>query len=411
MKGVRMKKDLERLMREKGINGIVGIGSPHNDANMFYLLNGVRINGWYIKKYRGPAYVLHSEIEREEAQKTGLKTVSFNKYNLHEIYNKYRDRIKANAHFLATVLKDFNINGRIAFYGNAQLGYGYNFLRQLKRLYSGLEICYEPEKSIVMEARMTKDPEEVARIRKVRNSVVQAFARTIEWVRQMKVKDGVIYKDRNRKLIIRDLKKNIEHELFKEGAVSTSGMIVAQARDAGVPHNSGKDGEVVRLGTTIVFDIFPQEIGGGYYFDFTRTVCFGYAPDYVKRDFELVKEAQEIAFENLKVGRRTREIEQAVCEFFEKHNHSTFLSNPKTQVGYCHSLGHGLGLNVHESPSFGLLKTNQDRLEKGMVFTIEPGLYYPDKGYGIRLEDVIYIDKNGWPVNLTNYPRTLVIEI
>ncbi|MEO0126532.1 MAG: Xaa-Pro peptidase family protein [candidate division WOR-3 bacterium] len=406
-----MKKDIDYFMKENDVSAIIGIGSPHNDAVMYYLLNGVNVNGWYIKKYKSPAYVLHSEIEREEALKTGLKTISFNRYNLNEIYNKYKDRVKANAVFLYTVLKDLKIKGRIAFYGNAPLGYGYNFLKQLKRLDKNLEILYEPEKTMIMRLRMTKGEDEIERIKKVRKGVVNAFSKTIEWVRKMKVKEGFIYKEKNDKLLIRDLKKNISNELFKEGYINSSGMILAQGRDAGVPHNAGKDNEPIKLGKTIVFDIFPQEIGGGYFFDFTRTVCFGYAPDYTKKDFELVKEAQDVAFENLKVGKRTRDVEKKVCEYFEKHNHPTFLSNPKTQVGYCHSLGHGLGLNVHESPSFGLLKTNQDRLEKGMVFTIEPGLYYPDKGYGIRLEDVIYIDKKGQIVNLTKYPRELVVEI
>ncbi len=406
-----MKKDLDNLMKEKRVSAIVGIGSAHNDAVMYYLLNGVNVTGWYIKKYKSPACVLHSEIEREEAMKTGLKTISFNKYNLNEIYNKYEDRLKANAVFLCSVLKDMKIKGRIAFYGNAQLGYGYNFLRQLKRLDKNLEILYEPEKTMIMKLRMTKDEVEVERIKKVRNGVVNAFSKTLDWVRKMKVKDDIIYKERNDKLLIKDLKRNISAELFKQGYVNSSGLILAQGRDAGVPHNAGKDNEPVKLGKTIVFDIFPQEMGGGYYFDFTRTVCFGYAPDYVKRDFEFVKCAQDIAFENIGVGKRTRDIEKMVCEYFEKNNQPTLLSSPKTRIGYCHSLGHGLGLNVHESPSFGLLKTNQDIIDKGMVFTIEPGLYYPDKGYGIRLEDVIYIDRNGRLVNLTKFPRRLVVEM
>ncbi|MEO0095731.1 MAG: Xaa-Pro peptidase family protein [candidate division WOR-3 bacterium] len=406
-----MKKDIDRLMKENGVSAIIAIGSPHNDPVMYYLLNGINVNGWYVKKYKSPACVIHSEIEREEALKTGLKTISFNKYNLTEIYNKYKDRVKANAVFLQKVLKDFGIKGKIAFYGNIPMGYSYNLLKQLRRIDKRIEILYEPGTSLIIKLRMTKDNKEIGRIKKARNAVINAFAETIDWVRTMKVKNGVIYKEKNRKLLIGDLKKNISNGLFKNGFINSSGLIVAQGRDAGVPHNAGRDNEQVKLGKTIVFDIFPQEIGGGYYFDFTRTICFGYAPDYVKRDFELVKEAQDIAFENLKVGKRTRDVEKKVCEYFEKHNHPTFLSNPKTQVGYCHSLGHGLGLNVHESPSFGLLKTNQDRLEEGMAFTIEPGLYYPDKGYGIRLEDVIYIDKRGQIVNLTKYPRELVVKI
>ena len=68
----------------------------------------------------------------------------------------------------------------------------------------------------------------------------------------------------------------------------------------------------------IVFDIFPQEIGGGYFFDFTRTVCFGSAPKSVKTLYDTVSGAYDYACSLLKVGRRTRDIEQKVCEFFER---------------------------------------------------------------------------------------------
>jgi len=404
-----MKRDLDRLMKENGVNAIIAVGSANNDPIMYYFLNGVNVSGWYIKKYKYPAYIIHSSIEREEAIKTGLKRIIFDEYNVRKIYNKYKDRLKANAILIKAILDDFKIKGRIAVYGNSPLSVGYNMLKQLKRVNKKIEILYEPEKNMIMRARMTKSEEEVNRIKKVRDGVVTAFNNTIKWVNQMKVKDGLIYKEKNKKLLIGDLKENISTELFKNGFINSGGLIVAQARDAGVPHNSGRDNESVKLGKTIVFDIFPQEIGGGYYFDFTRTICFGFAPQNIKKQYEHVKEAQDVAFDSLRIGRRTVEVEKAVCRYFEKNGHSTFLSNPKTQIGYCHSLGHGLGLNVHESPTFGLLKTNLDRLEKGMVFTIEPGVYYPDKGYGIRLEDVIYLDKTGKFVNLTNYPRKLVV--
>jgi Xaa-Pro aminopeptidase len=406
-----MKKDLEHLMKLKGVRAIVAMGSAHNDSTMYYLLNGANVSGWYVKKYKKPACIIHSTIEREEARKSGLRGLDYGEFGMNEIYSKNRDRIKANAIVLSRILKHFRIKGTVAFYGNVPVGYGYHFLRQLKRVQPGIEVSYESEKGLITQARMTKDEEEVKRIKRVRNGLVNAFGKTIDWVRQMKVKNNVIYKERNRKLVIGDLKKNISNELFKSGFVNSSGLIISQARDAGVPHNAGKDNEPVRLGTTIVFDIYPQEIGGGYYFDFTRTVCFGFAPENIKREFEQVRQAQDIAIENLKVGKRTIEVERAVCEYLQKNHHPTLLRNPGTKSGYCHSLGHGLGLNVHESPTFGLLKTNLDRLEKGMVFTIEPGLYYPDKGYGIRLEDVIYLDKYGRVVNLTNFPRRLVVEM
>jgi Xaa-Pro aminopeptidase len=99
------------------------------------------------------------------------------------------------------------------------------------------------------------------------------------------------------------------------------------------------------------------------------------------------------------------------CEFFEKRGHPTIASDSKTEEGYVHSLGHGLGLAIHEEPSFRDDPTNTDVLRPGHVFACEPGLYYPDQGYGIRIEDAIWIDDEGDVHNLTDFPKELVIEI
>jgi Xaa-Pro aminopeptidase len=264
---------------------------------------------------------------------------------------------------------------------------------------------------LILRARATKDDEEILRIKRVRNAVVHAFNAMLKSARKCRVKDGFLMKDRKKKLLIADLRGTIRRELFTRGNIDSAGMIVAQGRDAGVPHNSGRDRQPVRVGKPIVFDIFPQEIGGGYFFDFTRTICFGYAPEPVKNLYRTVEDAFKYSYEELRLGRLTRSVEQKVCRFFEKHGHKTFMNSPKTQVGYCHTLGHGVGLNVHERPFFNLLKTNKDRIEPGMVFTLEPGLYYPDQGLGVRIEDVVHVTRRGKIVNLTKYPHRLIVPI
>ena len=70
--------------------------------------------------------------------------------------------------------------------------------------------------------------------------------------------------------------------LAERGAENPEGTIFAIGRDAAVPHSSGNPSDILRLGQTIVFDIYPCEAGGGYFYDFTRTWCLGYAPDDVQ---------------------------------------------------------------------------------------------------------------------------------
>ena len=406
-----MKKDLDRLMRKLKVDAIYAEGHASGDANMFYLLNGANIFAHYIKTRGKPPVVVHVPIEREEAKATGYRLINTNSYDRQRIQEKYRDQRKANAHFVGMLFKDLKVKGNIAFYGSFSLGEAYNYARQIRRASNGVKIYEATDRGLITHARMTKDKKEIERMKGVRNGVVYAFDAMLRYVRGCRVtRDGYLLAGRKR-LLIGDLRKCIRRELFAHGAIDSAGLIVAQGRDAGIPHNQGRDRQPVRTGRPIVFDIFPQEIGGGYFFDFTRTICIGYAPDPVRKLYNTVARACDYAFSMLKVNRQTRDVEHKICEFFEKEGHKTFLSTAKNQVGYCHSLGHGIGLNVHERPFFNLIKTNRDRIEPGVVFTIEPGLYYPEKGYGVRIEDVVYINERGKPVNLTQYPRRLVVPM
>ena len=91
--------------------------------------------------------------------------------------------------------------------------------------------------------------------------------------------------------------------------------------------------------------------------------------------------------------------------------HITVAEKSNITEGYLHSVGHGLGLNVHEKPFSGITAAPDDLLIPGVVFTIEPGLYYPEKGMGIRIEDTIYLDENGQFEILADYPYDLVIPL
>jgi Xaa-Pro aminopeptidase len=102
-------------------------------------------------------------------------------------------------------------------------------------------------------------------------------------------------------------------------------------------------------------------------------------------------------------------LQEAAQDVYEAAGHKTTRSHPGTNEGYVHSLGHGVGLNIHERPS--LSHFGQDILQRGTVISIEPGLYYPDQGYGVRLEDLFLIDEQGDLINLTGFKHDLVVPI
>jgi len=99
------------------------------------------------------------------------------------------------------------------------------------------------------------------------------------------------------------------------------------------------------------------------------------------------------------------------CQMFAQTGHATIADDRTIREGYLHSVGHGLGLNVHEKPFSGLTAAPDDILTPGVVFTIEPGLYYPEQGMGVRIEDTIYLNEKGQFNIVAEYPYDLVIPV
>ncbi len=210
---------------------------------------------------------------------------------------------------------------------------------------------------------------------------------------------------------IGEVKKNINLWLAEAGAENPEGTIFSMGRDAGVPHSSGNDAEGLRLGESIVFDIFPCQVGGGYFYDFTRTWCLGYAPESVQNLHNQVKQVYDQIVSELKVNNTCYPYQQRTCELFEAMGHPTIRTHKNTEDGYNHSIGHGLGLRVHEKPWFGEKADVSDSLNPGSVFTIEPGLYYPEKGMGVRIEDTYCINHKGKIELMAEFPYDLILSI
>src|SRR6185295_11500050 len=145
----------------------------------------------------------------------------------------------------------------------------------------------------------------------------------------------------------------------------------------------------------IVLDIFPADKTSGYFFDLTRTFCIGPIPDELRRLHAQVLEAFTRARDAMRPGTKASSYQSLVCDLFEANGHATTRSHPGTLEGYVHTLGHGVGLDIHEKPSFALNPTNHDLIETGDIVTIEPGLYYPDRELGIRIEDTFVVREDG----------------
>ena len=411
-----MKSDLDTLMQSKNLDAILVSGNATHNPPMYYLTGGGHVSAATLIKKRGePAVLFHQDMERDEAAKSGLKCISYSTYNYDELLKQAEgDPVLASALRYQHMLADLGLTrSRVGLYGHTDLGSAFAVFTTLQRLLPDLELVGETrDNSLFMHAMETKDEGEVAHIRKMGRITTTVVGRVAEYLTGCEVReDEVLLKEDGTPLTIADVKSRIDLWLAELGAENPEGCIFAIGRDSGVPHSTGTPEDLLRLGRTIVFDIYPCEAGSGYFYDFTRTWCLGYATPEAQKLYDEVKTVFDKVIENLDLNAPFKDYQRLVCEEYEKNGHKTPLNTPAPTEGYVHSLGHGVGLNIHERPWSGLTADETNLLKPGVVVTCEPGLYYPEQGMGVRIEDTLWVRPDGKIEILAEYPYDFVLKM
>jgi Xaa-Pro aminopeptidase len=408
-----MKSDLDSIMQSQDIDALLITGPAQHNPAMFYLTGGGHMTHADLIKKRGEAPILfYNSMERDEAARTGLLTRNLGDYRLVELIKQTGSSIQAHALRYQKMLVDAGVTaGRVALYGKRDAGEIFAIFSSLQALLPEITFVGQLDDSLLLDAMATKDEGEVERIRRMGKITVDVVGEVADLLTSQKVKDETLVRPDGQPLTIGDVKTQINLWLTERGAENPEGTIFSIGRDAGVPHSTGTAADPIRLGQTIVFDIFPCEQGGGYYYDFTRTWCVGYAPDEVLSLYEDVYQVYYQLLGELKAGTPCPDYQRRTCELFEERGHPTIHSDPQTMNGYVHSLGHGVGLHVHERPWFGRNASTLDVLVPGAVFTMEPGLYYPERGMGVRLEDSLWVRPDGQMEILADFPMDLVLPV
>jgi Xaa-Pro aminopeptidase len=238
---------------------------------------------------------------------------------------------------------------------------------------------WRPTVDLVERLRERKDPDEVALIARAAEIAAAALARTLPQLRagmtELQVA-GVL-----------------EHALRDEGSEGFPfPTIVASGARAALPH-ARSSAKAVERGDLLLLDFGAEH--GGYCADVTRTVVVGRADAAQREVYEIVRAANATASAGVRAGMRGREADALARDLIERSGRGD---------AFGHSLGHGLGLEVHEAPR--LSKAAEDALPAGAVVTIEPGVYLPGWG-GVRIEDDVHLTPAG-PQLLTHIPRELL---
>ncbi|HBM86331.1 MAG TPA: peptidase M24 [Opitutae bacterium] len=179
----------------------------------------------------------------------------------------------------------------------------------------------------------------------------------------------------------------IDQACLAKGAVAHN-TIVAGGKQGCDPHEVGHG--PLKPHELIIVDVFPRVQKTGYHGDMTRTFLKGRANDAQRALVDAVRSAQQAALASVKAGVSGATVHRAADDVFQQRGYRTEQRGDGF-VGFIHSTGHGLGLEVHESPRVSL---TAGPLHAGHVITIEPGLYYPEVG-GCRIEDVVRVTTEG----------------
>ena len=245
--------------------------------------------------------------------------------------------------------------------------------------YRQLKVKLLNGKEFIIKKRAIKEEFELESVKKACEIIQRAFYNTLEYV-----KVGITELQ---------LKNALENEMLKLGAEGPAfDTIVAFGSNGTVPHHETGDTPLTD-NTAILIDTGCKV--NGYCSDLTRTVFFGEPSEKFIRCYDAVLNANLIALENIKVGDKT-----CVADAFARD----YLKSQNLAEYFTHSLGHGVGLEIHEFPT--LSPRTSDTLTENMVFTVEPGVYI-DGELGIRLEDTVAI-KGGKAVRLYDDDKKLI---
>ena len=248
---------------------------------------------------------------------------------------------------------------------------------------AGLRVV--PLEGLFWPERELKDRNELTAIRRATRLAALGLERAVEVLRAAKILRSGLLQWQGQPLTSEMVRAEADSTVLRAGGIP-EGTIVAGGRQACDPHERGHGR--LRAHELIILDIFPRDARSGYFGDLTRTVVRGRANEAQRQLWETVCAAQRRAIRAIKPRAKGAAVHKAVQEFFVARGYPTERRDGRW-TGFFHGTGHGLGLDLHEEPRLGVTT-----FRPGQVFTVEPGLYYPEIG-GARHEDVVTVTAGG----------------
>ena len=266
----------------------------------------------------------------------------------------------------------------------------------------GIEVA--PDEDEFIRRRRSKNAAELDGIRRAQAAADAGMAAAAELLRSARVEGDTLALD-GETLTSEHVRDHIREICAERGAPAGEDIIVAAGPAGATGHEVGSG--PLPPGVPIIIDLWPRDERTGCWADMTRTFVAGGDPAAdISRWHELSHTALMRVLEGIRPGVSGRELFGTACDVFEEAGEPTQRTKPDGQPltdGFYHSLGHGVGLEVHEEPALG--RTGADELIPGDVLAVEPGCYRNGYG-GVRLEDLVVVTESGCEL-LTRFPYEL----
>ncbi len=228
--------------------------------------------------------------------------------------------------------------------------------------------------------RAVKTPEEISKIKQAQKIAEAGFEHILNFIKVGRTE--------------KEIQLELDYFMLKNGAETLSfDTIALTGSSTSMPHGVPSERQV-QSGDFVLLDF--GAVYDGYHSDMTRTVAVGQPSDKMKEVYDIVLSAQKNALAKIKAG-----MTGSACDSLAR----TLIKLKGYGENFGHSLGHGVGLEIHEAPTAS--QRSIDVLESGMVVTVEPGIYIAGE-FGVRIEDFVVVGENGCE-NLTNAPKELIV--
>lgn len=387
-----LREDLDAILAEKGLKALLLYSESFKDVNMYYLTGFLAPDPFILlKKLDGAPTMIIGQMEFPRAQRESfVKDVRpYTDYDYLKIVKAAEEPKLGVMKFLVSVVKKELGEGTIIGVPSNFPAIAADTLRQ-----EGLVI--KPTFNLIEKARETKEPDEVKEISTIQEVAERVTAEIIDLISNCQIGSGgkLIYESEGRRepLTVGKVKTIMGHKFLDHWCILEQDIIVAVGPPSADPHYSGEPPDQLRANQPIVIDIYPRSLRRRYWTDITRTVVKGRAPNDVKRMFDAVLEAKNACIDALHEGVLGSEMFNLCCDLLERAGYPTMRGGKQIEKGFIHSLGHGVGLEIHEDPRMS--EVYKFPLKEHSIVTVEPGLYDPKIG-GVRIEDIVEVTKKG----------------